>query len=383
MSIKICFFSAQYLPTVGGVERYTYNLSKKLIDKGAEITIVTSCLNSMPEYENNNGIEIYRAPCFSLLNGRFPVVKNNKKFKLLISKLRSKNFDVIIINTRFYTLSVEGAKFAKKNDILCLLIEHGTSHLTVNNFLFDKLGEVFEHSITKKIKRYCNNFYGVSEACNEWLLHFGINANGVIYNAIDLEEINKLLKISCDDYRKKYGIPSNSIIISFAGRLVKEKGIENLIKAVKKINENGENLYLLAAGDGPLLNGLRKYETNNIKLLGKLSYEQVISLFKVSDIFCLPSKSEGFPTSVLEAVACKNFIITTYKGGAKELISNEELGIIMNDNSIETIYESLRLAIRDDYYRKNAIELSYKELCNNFTWDNVAEKLIRYLESIK
>ena len=208
-------------------------------------------------------------------------------------------------------------------------------------------------------------------------------SHGVIYNAIDLEEINKLLKISCDDYRKKYGIPSNSIIISFAGRLVKEKGIENLIKAVKKINENGENLYLLAAGDGPLLNGLRKYETNNIKLLGKLSYEQVISLFKVSDIFCLPSKSEGFPTSVLEAVACKNFIITTYKGGAKELISNEELGIIMNDNSIETIYESLRLAIRDDYYRKNAIELSYKELCNNFTWDNVAEKLIRYLESIK
>ena len=383
MSIKICFFSAQYLPTVGGVERYTYNLSKKLIDKGAEVTVVTSCLNSMPEYENNNNIEIYRVPCFSLLNGRFPIVKNNKKYKLLISKLKSKHFDFIIVNTRFYTLSLEGAKFAKENDIPCLLIEHGTSHLTVNNFLLDKLGEVFEHSITKKIRFYCNNFYGVSEACNEWLLHFGIKANGVIYNAIDLEEINRLLKNPCVDYRKQYNIPSNAIVISFAGRLVKEKGIENLIQAVKKVNEDSENVYLLAAGDGPLLKGLKEYETNNINLLGKISYEQVIALFKASDIFCLPSKSEGFPTSVLEAVACKNFIITTYKGGAKELINNEELGIIMKNNSVKAIYESLCLAIKSDYYRKNAIELSYKKLCNDFTWDKVAEKFMRYLKSIK
>ena len=55
-----CFFSAQYLPTMGGVERYTYNLARRLIAKGNRVTVVTSNIQGLPAHEVSEGIEIYR-----------------------------------------------------------------------------------------------------------------------------------------------------------------------------------------------------------------------------------------------------------------------------------------------------------------------------------
>ena len=74
---KVCIFSAQYLPTVGGVERYTYNIAKQLQKKGIDVTIVTSRISKLKEFEIENGIKIYRLPCYNLMNGRFTTVKFN------------------------------------------------------------------------------------------------------------------------------------------------------------------------------------------------------------------------------------------------------------------------------------------------------------------
>lgn len=380
MSFNFCIFSAQYLPTVGGVERYTYNLAAKLVEQGSKVSIVTSRLKSTPDYENKNGIEIYRTPCYSLLNGRFPVSKKNKEFRNTMNILASKKFDHVIVNTRFYPLSLDGVRFASENNIRCMLIEHGTNHLTVNNHLLDYLGEKYEHYATEKLKLYCDNFYGVSEACNEWLVHFGIKAKGVVYNAIDLDTINNLLSSPLENYRKLYNIPDNAVVVSFVGRFVKEKGVKNLLEAVKRVNQKGKNVYLLMAGDGPLLESLKGQESDKIHFLGKLTYQNVIALLKNSDIFCLPSESEGFPTSVLEAVACKCFVITTYRGGARELISDDKLGVIMKSNSVDEIFKNIMEVSNDSNYRKTAVELAYKKLCENFSWDKVADNLIKSLK---
>ena len=74
---KVCIFSAQYLPTVGGVERYTYNIAKQLQKKGIDVTIVTSRISKLKEFEIENGIKIYGLLCYNLLNGSFPTVKFN------------------------------------------------------------------------------------------------------------------------------------------------------------------------------------------------------------------------------------------------------------------------------------------------------------------
>lgn len=92
-----------------------------------------------------------------------------------------------------------------------------------------------------------------------------------------------------------------------------------------------------------------------------------------SDIYCLPSDSEAFCTAVLEAIACKCYIITTERGGIKELITEKHLGTIMKDNSEDTVYHALEEALANDEKCRLAIAQAYIKLVENYTWDKTAE----------
>lgn len=374
-----CIFSAQYYPHVGGVERYTQYLGKKLIEAGNQVTVVTSNTTNLPEEEEQNGIQIYRLACHDFLNGRYPVFKRNRSFKAVKQKVEAQNFDFVIINTRFYLHSLYGARFAKKRGIPSIVIEHGTSHLSVNNILFDKLGAVYEHAFTFLLKRYCKNYYGVSEACCEWSGHFHIASKGTLYNAVELDEFQKIIGEAKYNYRKMLGISSEEKVVAFTGRLIPEKGVFQLIDAVKRMKD----VHLVLAGDGPLREELEKKANENIHFVGQINFEQVVNLLRVSNVFCLPSESEGFPTSVLEAVACKCFVITTFRGGAKELILDESYGIIMKDNSAELIYENLQKVLNNPEYMETATEKSYQRLKEFFTWDATVLKLEAVAKEMK
>ena len=75
--------------------------------------------------------------------------------------------------------------------------------------------------------------------------------------------------------------------------------------------------------------------------------DSIVALLKESDIFCLPSFSEGFSTSILEASACGCYIVTTARGGAKELLINEDYGCIIPNNQEDVLYKALRDVIAD------------------------------------
>lgn len=380
MGKSYCIFSANYLPNNGGVERYTYYLAKNLIKKGNTVTVVTSNVFKLKEHEIIDGIEIYRIPCFNVLKGRFPILKKNKAFKKINSELIDKSFDFVVVNTRFYFHSLYGVELAAKQNIPCITIEHGTAHLTVKNKILDSIGERFEHGITKKVKKYCKDYYGVSEACCEWSAHFGIESKGVLYNSVDADEIEEIANNTVISYRKEYNIPSDATVITFTGRLVEEKGFLKLIEAIKQLNL--KNTWLFIAGDGPLYENLLKIKPDWTIALGKIDFEHIISLLKESDVFCLPSESEGFSTSVLEAVATKCFVITTSRGGSKELITGKEYGIIMESNSVEEIKHALTDVLSDDNYRISAVEKSYQRLIENNTWDKTTNKLISIAEEM-
>lgn len=371
---KICIFSSQYLPHVGGVERYTFNISKELERKGYEIAIITSRTKGLLSYEEDGKIRIYRLPCFQWLKGRYPVLRYNKETRKILRELEEDDYDLVITNTRFYLLSLTGVMFGKKCAKNSIVIEHGTAHLTIHQPFWDMLGRCFEHTITFAIKHFCKRFYGVSEACNEWLLHFNIHAESVLYNSIDLDLIKRNRNNGKFD-RNKFHISENCKIISFAGRLVKEKGVLQLARAFEKIQKKYKDIYLVIAGGGELLEELEKMNIDHMLILGQVDYEMVISVLYNSNIFCLPSDSEGMPTTVLEAIACRSFVITTERGGAREIITDDTFGIIMKNNDENTIEKSFDRVLQSPKYMKIAVEKSYERLIESFTSVKVAEKI--------
>ena len=377
-----CIFSAQFLPHLGGVERYTYNLGKKLLEYGHKVIVVTSNTDKLCKKEDVDGILVYRMPCFNLLHGRFPISKVNKQFLKLHRELLNQKIDYVIVNTRFYFHSYYGVSFAKKKGVNAIVIEHGTNHFTVNNRLLDFFGEVYEHFITFAIKQKCNKFYGVSKACSKWLEHFGIISAGEFYNAVNITEIDMLKNNTEVDILQEFQIPNDVFIITFTGRLVREKGVEKLIEAFKMVLHRHSGLHLCIAGDGELYAELRDKATENIHILGKLSFPQVINLLKQTSIYVLPTDyPEGFPTSVLEAAACKCYIITTSAGGSKELIISDRFGKILKKNTIEEICESIVDIISDEDERLDAGRNVYDRVVEMFTWDATANKIICSLES--
>ncbi len=376
--MKICIFSANYLPNTGGVERYTYYMSKELIKSGHEVLVVTSNVFRLPTHETVDGIEIYRLDCYNVLAGRFPVLKANSSLKQIDGDIKSRNFDLFIVNTRFYFHSLHAMKLAKKCGVHCICLEHGTAHLTVNNKIADAIGERFEHFLTALDKKYCSDYYGVSEAACQWSSHFGIKSKGVLYNSVDTEEINGLIEQNEISYREKLNIDKNSTVITFTGRLVKEKGILQLIDAFDKIK--CENKALIIAGNGPLYDEIAARKQEHVHVLGKIDFKHIVALLSETDIFCLPSESEGLSTAVLEATASKCYIITTEHGGTKELINGEKYGTVMKGNSVEEITNALNDIISQPEKMKQCVENAYNRLEENFTWKVTANKIIQVIE---
>ncbi|WP_105309152.1 glycosyltransferase family 4 protein [Dorea sp. Marseille-P4042] len=377
---KYCIFSAQYLPHMGGVERYTHNLAKKLIEDGNEVVVVTSNIYKLQEYERMDGIPVYRLPCWSLLEGRYPVLKMNSRFFKINKVLKNRNFDMIIVNTRFYPHSLYGMILARKMKSKCITLDHGTSHLSVHNKFLDFVGAIFEHTLTKVDQIFCKDYYGVSKACNEWLAHFHIKAKGVLYNSIDLEEVKTVQKNISELYRKKYDIPDKAIVITFTGRLLKEKGLPSLLNVVERINKERKDVYLFIAGDGDMGDEVKSRSNEQIIPVGRIDFEQIVALLTDSDIFCLPSFSEGFSTSILEAAACGCYILTTARGGARELLINDEYGCVIQNNDEELLYNALIETINNPEKRKRGIDLTYKRIEKCFTWEILSKQVERICE---
>ena len=375
MSKRYCIFAAQFLPHMGGIENYTYNISEELIRRGNEVVVVTNNTTDSPLYEQIEGIKIYRFPCYNLINGRFPVMKCNKDFRKIHRHLMRQSFDLVVINARFYLHSIYAAWYSRKKKIPCICIEHGTSHLSVHNKVLDFIGGVYEHMHTALLKRICKNYYGVSEACCEWSGHFGIRSKGVLYNAVDLDKIEEIKKQNKRDFRKEHAVAEDAVVVTFTGRLLKEKGIYELIEAVERYNRSQNPIYLLIAGDGEEMQYVKQHRSRYIIPLGRLQFPDIIALLEQSDIFCLPSVSEGFATSALEAAACGCYIITTKRGGTKELVSTPDYGIVIDDNSSKNIFNALSDAVNNEEKRKKAKQLCYEKLEKTFTWEQTVDRL--------
>ncbi len=366
----IAIFSGYYLPHLGGVERYTYNLAKKLTKMGYHIIIVTSRYNKeLKEIEETDYAKIYRLPTYKIVAERYPINKKNKRFKEIFKMLENENIDSAIIQTRFWTTSYFASKFVAKNNIPACLIEHGSTHFTVNNKVLDKFGEIYEHKLTNAIKKNVKDFYGVSKKCTEWLKHFDIEAKGVFYNSINIEEVEEYTK-----YIKK---DSEKIKITYVGRMIEEKGVLKLIEAFKKLEKKYDNLELNLAGSGPILEKIiaENKDEKNINILGKLSHDEVLKLLGKTTIFVNPSAfSEGLPTTILEAGIMNCAVVATPMGGTTEIISSDDIGYICGFETDEILEKIEKLIKNKDEIAKLSSNINDK-VRKQFSWDVTARKI--------
>lgn len=183
------------------------------------------------------------------------------------------------------------------------------------------------------------------------LIRSGINfrklelvANGSLCG-IDLSYYSKtaFLLAEAQKLRVKLGIDNDEVVYSFVGRIVKDKGIEELVHAFLKLVEKDKiQAHLLIAGDFddnlyPVDSFIHENIINHpaIHWLGFM--KDVRPVFVASDVFVLPSYREGFPNVVLQSCALEVATIVTDINGSNEIIQNEVNGLVVPSKNADRL----------------------------------------------
>ena len=373
--MKFLFFSAQYLPSIGGIERYTRNLALALTHAGHHVTIVASRRPDAPDFEVDEGVDIIRLDSWPLMGGRFPVPRPTREFRATMKEIWSGHIDLVLVNTRFWIMSVWAAWECRRRKLPSIVIEHGSDYLSMGTPLLNAISHVYEHVAARIVHHFVPHFYAVSKNGAKWLTTFGITADGVLYNAVDIDEIEEQARIGLWDARATYGLESSTPLVVYVGRLIPEKGIRELLEAMATVRQSCPDAHLLLAGEGPMYDELESLRQDGVTFVGALDHPRALSLLQQADIFCMPSYSEGFSTVVLEAVALETFIVTTPVGGTVELLDPDYGGLIpSHDPSV--VADALIHGLTDPEWRSTAIGQAKNRLESTFTWAKTAQDLI-------
>lgn len=197
-----------------------------------------------------------------------------------------------------------------------------------------------------------------------------------IKNGIDFNVYNK--NIEGIEFRKAMNIPADAIVITTTGALEGHKGQRYLIDAVISLHQEYDKVYCWIAGGGSLHDELETYIQGNfadeyIKLIG--NRKDVPNVLAASDVYVLPSLHEGLPNSLMEAMAMGLACVATNVGGVKELISQDELGIVVEAKDCNAIYGAIKKILKNKEYAKRIGDNAYKKIKNCYGIDVVSEEL--------
>jgi len=181
------------------------------------------------------------------------------------------------------------------------------------------------------------------------------------------------------NWRAQLGLLPDTQLVVFVGRLIPEKGITTLIEAF--IEASVPHSALVVAGDGPLMATLKKICPPNVYLAGAVPYAQTLQLLRQSQLYCLPTFSEGFATTFLEAAACGCPIVTTPTGGSNELLLDDRYGLKLPHADAHLFAQAIRKALLDEAWQQTAAQLTEQRLRQQFTCGSVAQKLLAIAQS--
>ncbi len=193
-----------------------------------------------------------------------------------------------------------------------------------------------------------------------------------------------ILIIHCGvDFRRiqrNTGSRSSNLLYS-AARLHKEKGLDILIRALTQLKAKGISFRCEIAGDGEekqelerliVLNDLR----SEVKLLGNQTQEEVFAKLAQAAIFVLPSRSEGIPVSLMEAMAFGAPVLSTAICGIPELISNDVSGFLVPPDNVDLLAEKIEALLKDEKLRAAFSDKGYEKVSRDFDLHKESSKLL-------
>ncbi len=360
-------------PDIGGPASFVPKIAKYLINKGHNVKII--CLSDKEDLTYKNELNVIR------INRSSPIIFRWLKTIVKIYS-NSKNSDLIFVNGLGTETAIANLFIRKK--VIRKIVGDPVWERVYNKNLIDESFDDFQENnhglfitLQKMIRNWSINKSNLiitpSQHLKNFLDKIGFDKNiFVINNGVNIEQHNKVV------------LENNIIQLLVVSRLVSQKNIDSIIKAVK-VMEN-ENIILNIVGDGSEINNLKllvkKYELDKkINFIGKIENTKLNEYLKNADIFIQASNYEGLPHSILEAMNFEIPILSTDVGGCSVLLNKGERGYIlpMPVSEVE-ISEGIRKIINNKNEAKSKATLAKNYLNKEHNFKTNAEI---YHEKIK
>lgn len=364
--MKILYISPYFYPaiTVGGTAKTLYDLSRALVKKGHEVTVLTTDLYNVNKRVNDyhdkeedlDGIKvIYFSNLSNTLAYKYHLFLPFKYFIYLYKNI--KKYDIIHLHEIYTFMHLWAAFLARINNIPYIITAHGTMMLkkeegrVARKNLFYCLGG-------KRLLDSASGIIALTKDEKKSFIRLGLKEKNIkiIPNGLN----TKLYKNSgnADKFRKKFHIPGNTRILLFLGRIHQKKGINLLIKSLVHLKKDFTNLFLVIAGpveDKDYYSTLvREVDDNKLDdsvfFTGVLSEEDKKCAYRVSDIFVLTSYAEGLPVSILEAASAGLPVLVSKYCGIPE-VTSYKAGLVV-DTITGDIISGIEKILSHSNYRK-------------------------------
>ncbi len=374
--MKILQVAPYFNPYMGGQEIYIYNLSKKLVEMGHEVHVLTSNYPKTIPYEIIDGITVERKDVL------IHPLRNPISFGFFDIKKLSNAFDVIQVHNLYAFPSLLTAYYKNKINYPLIFTDHGK--LVFGSRYKNLFVQIYTRTIVKKILENNDLVTVLSEHQRDYLSSECPNISNkikIIPNAIDLElfrELDKNIDTGSND----------TFTFLFVGQLIKRKGVKWLIKALKIVEKDNKNIKLIIVGDGEQSNYYKKLVNDlnlnhHVEFKGRIdSKYELAYIYKNSDAFVLPSLSEGLPTVILEAIYFGLPVISTDTGGIKEHFDKCVL-VVPPKDSIKLAEAMIDIAKSDNIKLAKEKSKNFKKVIENkYSWNAVAKEYEKIYEKL-
>jgi glycosyltransferase involved in cell wall biosynthesis len=365
---------------VGGIARHCEGLAKALVKQNHDIHIFTLDFPGSPNYEEMDGVKVYRAstelghPNFLtwvLLFNHFLT----KKMADITSKV---DFDVMHVHDWLAAFSgISFKHFIKKPMVLTVHSTevgraqglHSPDSFSINGIEWWAMYEANKVIVCSQSMK--------NEICD----HFNLPEEKVdiIPNAIDASKYQ--ISVDRGAVRQHYGVGYGEKLILCVGRLVPQKGIEYFIRAIPRIAKRYPEAKFVIVGEGwsrDILEteALASGQSRKIQFTGFASDQEVIKLMTSADILVVPSIYEPFGIVALEGMATGVPVLASKVGGLSEVIEHDKTGLFVYPKNPESIAWGVDHILSDPDHAKWLTENAKDKLQNAYSWEAVAMKTV-------
>lgn len=364
----IAFVVNNYLPSVGGVEFHVAALAKQLANLGARVTVF--CLDNDTPSELEGNPRIVRFKCSPAVGGvlAWPWPGTSRKIRRMLA---DGSVTAISTHTRFFPMSLVGMRLARRLGVPGIHTEHGSAAVRGVSPVVALASSLVDHTMGRLVLRSASRVLCISDGAREFVRDLAGVDGEVFHNAIDTEAFTA----------GTVGSGGRSRLV-YVGRIVPGKGWELALATAEKLAVDRPEMELHIVGDGIDRAALAARAAasslaQRVVIHGQQPAARIAELLRGSVFLNPTTLSEGFQTTLLEAVAAGAAVVSTPVGAARYLLeAGADVRLAAADDPRAWV-DKVRAALESPEAPPEAA------LVDSFDWKRRAAEYLAVVESVQ